>query len=209
MLASIRSAAVVGIDAREVIVEADVAPGMPNWTIVGLASAAVKESRQRVVAAILNSGYSLPSRRVTVNLAPADLPKKSSAFDLPIALALLVATGQLEPECLSRALAVGELALDGSIRPVHGVLSVARLAAMLELPLMMPIRNSDEASLVSGLRIAAPASLRDAVEQLQSGAFQNCESAPAVECVDEGGPDLSDIVGQDSARRALEIAAAG
>ena len=169
----------------------------------------MKESRQRVVAAILNSGYSLPSRRVTVNLAPADLPKRSSAFDLPIALALLVATGQLEAECLSRALAVGELALDGSIRPVHGVLSVARLAAALELPLMMPIRNSDEASLVSGLRIAAPATLRDAVEQLQSSAFRNCESAPAVEHLDEGVPDLSDLVGQESARRALEIAAAG
>src|SRR3954469_4349793 len=116
MLASIRSATVVGIDACEVIVEADVAPGLPHWTIVGLASAAVKESRERVIAAILNSGFSLPARRVTINLAPADLPKKSSAFDLPIALALLVATGQLDPECLSRALAVGELALDGSIR---------------------------------------------------------------------------------------------
>ena len=209
MLASIRSAAVVGIDAREVIVEADISRGMPNWTIVGLASVAVKESRQRVVAAILNSGYTLPSRRVTVNLAPADLPKKSSAFDLPIALALLVATGQMDVECLSRALAVGELALDGSIRPVHGVLSVARLAASLGLPLMMPSRNLDEASLVSGLRVAAPASLREAVEQLKSSDFRGCESAPAVEAVDEGGPDLSDIVGQDSARRALEIAAAG
>src|SRR5436190_24034749 len=107
MLASIKSAAIVGIDAREVIVEADVAPGLPTWTIVGLASGAVKESRQRVVAAILNSGYSLPARRVTVNLAPADLPKRSSAFDLPIALALLVATGQMDGECLSRAIAVG------------------------------------------------------------------------------------------------------
>src|SRR6185436_12721151 len=133
MLASMRSAAVVGIDAREVIVEADVAQGLPNWTIVGLASAAVKESRQRVVAAILNSGYALPSRRVTVNLAPADLPKKSSAFDLPIALALLAATGQLEGECLSGAIAVGELALDGSIRSVHGVLSIAGLASTLDL----------------------------------------------------------------------------
>src|SRR5262245_6315155 len=120
MLASIRSAAVVGIDAREVIVEVDVAAGLPNWTIVGLASAAVKESHQRVVAAILNSGYALPARRVTVNLAPADLPKKSSAFDLPIALAYLAATAQMDGECLSRAIVVGELALDASIRPVQG-----------------------------------------------------------------------------------------
>src|SRR4051812_4689400 len=169
MHAAIRSAAIVGIDAREVIVEVDVAPGLPNWTIVGLASAAVQESRQRVVAAILNSGYSLPSRRVTVNLAPADLPKKSSAFDLPIALALLVATGQMQSESLSKSLAVGELALDGSIRPVHGVLSVAGLAAALDVPLMVPSRNADEASLVSSLRMAAPATLREAVERFESG----------------------------------------
>src|SRR4051812_19579178 len=138
MLASIRSAAVVGIDAREVIVEADVAHGLPNWTIVGLASAAVKESRQRVVSAILNSGYSIPARRVTVNLAPADLPKRSGAFDLPIALAVLVATGQVEAEWLSRAIAIGELALDGSIRPVPGVLPVARFAASVGMPLLIP-----------------------------------------------------------------------
>jgi magnesium chelatase family protein len=209
MLASIRSAAVVGIDAREVIVEADITRGMPNWTIVGLASAAVQESRQRVIAAILNSGYTLPSRRVTVNLAPADLPKKSSAFDLPIALALLVATGQMDSECLSRVIAVGELALDGSIRPVNGVLSVARLAASMELPLMMPPRNADEASLVSELRMAAPTSLREAVTLLESSSFRTgSPPAPADASVD-GVPDLSDVVGQDAARRALEIAAAG
>src|SRR3954454_5582541 len=115
MLASMRSATVVGIDACEVIVEVDVAPGLPAWTIVGLASGAVKESRERVVAAILNSGYELPSRRVTVNLAPADLPKASSRFDLPIALALLVATKQVS-SCLDRAAAVGALALDAPLR---------------------------------------------------------------------------------------------
>jgi magnesium chelatase family protein len=204
-----RSAAVVGIEARAVIVEADLTRGLPNWTIVGLASAAVKESRQRVVAAIINSGYSLPSKRVTVNLAPADLPKRSSAFDLPIALALLVATGQMESECLSRAIAVGELALDGSIRPVHGVLSVARLAAALGLPLMMPPQNGDEASLVSELPVAAPATLREAVEQLESSAFRLRTAVVKAERVAEGVPDLSDVVGQEAGRRALEIAAAG
>src|SRR4051812_2244851 len=101
MLASIRSATVLGIDACEVIVEVDVAPGLPAWTIVGLASGAVKESRERVASALQNSGYTMPPRRVTVNLAPAELRKVSSGFDLPIALALLVATRQIEAKCLA------------------------------------------------------------------------------------------------------------
>jgi magnesium chelatase family protein len=209
MLASIRSAAVVGIDACEVIVEVDVSRAMPNWTIVGLASGAVKESRERVIAAILNSGYTLPARRVTVALAPADLPKKSSAFDLPIALALLVATGQLDGSCLASALTIGELALDGSIRPVRGVLSIAKLAVELQRPLMIPPDNAAEASLVSSLCIAAPRTLREAAEQLQTKAFRPSVPPAHGDSSDESVPDLADVVGQDAARRALEIAAAG
>jgi magnesium chelatase family protein len=209
MLASIRSAAVVGIDACEVIVEVDVAQGLPNWTIVGLASGAVKESRERVIAAIFNSGYTMPARRVTVNLAPAELRKASSGFDLPIALALLVATGQVAPECLARAITTGELALDGSIRPVRGVLSIARLAAEMSIPLMIPPDNAAEAALVSRLKIGAPVTLREAVAQMEADAFR-CHESPttkAPEC--ESGLDLADVVGQEMARRALEIAAAG
>src|ERR1041385_1908372 len=138
MLASIRSAAVVGIDACDVVVEVDVAAGLPVWTIVGLASGAVKESRERVAAALTNSGYTVPSRRVTVNLAPAELRKASSGFDLPIALAYLVATGQVPPDCLSRAVAVGELALDGTLRPVRGVLPIARLLVGRDAALLIP-----------------------------------------------------------------------
>src|SRR5437763_83972 len=166
MLASIRSAAVVGVDACEVIVEVDVAPGLPHWTIVGLASGAVKESRERVVAALFNSGFTLPARRVTVNLAPADLPKASSRFDLPIALALLVATGQI-CNCLHRAAAVGELALDGSLRPVRGVLPIARLLGAEQGALLVPIENAAEASLVSAVTVGAPRTLREAVDQLE------------------------------------------
>jgi magnesium chelatase family protein len=209
VLASIRSACVVGIDASEVVVEVDVAPGLPHWTIVGLASGAVKESRERVIAAILNSGYALPARRVTVNLAPADLPKKSSAFDLPIALALLVATGQLDADCLSRALAVGELALDGAIRPIRGVLPVAQLAERLRLPLLIPGSNATEAALVSQLPVASPLTLREAVAQLSANSFACLEPPSAHLTTIEGTPDLADVVGQDFARRALEIAAAG
>ncbi|HET9424330.1 MAG TPA: magnesium chelatase domain-containing protein, partial [Gemmatimonadaceae bacterium] len=177
MLASIRSATVVGIDACPVIVEVDVAPGLPNWTIVGLASGAVRESRERVVSAILNSGYALPARRVTVNLAPADLKKMSSGFDLPIALALLVATGQVEPACLTRATAIGELALDGAIRPVRGVLSIARLVADEGGALLVPRDNAAEASLLSRLRLGAPGTLREAVTQLEADQLECGERA--------------------------------
>jgi magnesium chelatase family protein len=208
MLASIRSATVVGIDACEVIVEVDVAAGLPNWTIVGLASGAVKESRERVVAALLNSGYSLPPRRVTVNLAPAELRKASSGFDLPIALALLVATKQIDGECLARASAVGELALDGAIRPVRGVLPIARLVGARSGALLVPLENRAEASLVSALTVGAPRTLREAVQQLQSSHFECPDVALPAEYVNDG-PDLAEVVGQELARRALEIAAAG
>jgi magnesium chelatase family protein len=209
MLASIRSATVVGIDACEVIVEVDVAPGLPRWTIVGLASGAVKESRERVVSAILNSGYALPARRVTVNLAPADLRKASSGFDLPIALALLVATGQLAGAALDGPVAVGELALDGSLRPVRGVLSIARLTADAGRSLLVPRDNAAEASLVSRLRLGAPATLREAVDQLAAKHFTLAEGERPPRRENEDGPDLADVVGQDTARRAIEIAAAG
>jgi len=129
VLAAIRSAAVLGIEAYDVTVEVDVATGLPAWTIVGLASSAVKEARERVTAAIANSGFALPSRRVTVNLSPADVRKDGTAFDLPIALGLLSATGQLDAAALDGLLVAGELGLDGSIRPIRGALPLARSAA--------------------------------------------------------------------------------
>src|SRR6185437_7492836 len=129
MLAAVRSAAVLGIDAYDVTVEVDAALGLPAWTIVGLAAGAVRESRDRVTAAVLNAGFSIPPRRVTVNLAPADTPKSGSAFDLPIALALLIATGQLRASAVEQLTIVGELGLDGSIRAVRGALPLARHVA--------------------------------------------------------------------------------
>jgi magnesium chelatase family protein len=129
MLAAVRSAAVLGIDAYDVLVEVDVALGLPMWTIVGLPAGAVKESRERVSAALLNSGFVVPARRVTVNLAPGDQRKDGTAFDLPIALGYLAATGQLDAASLASVVAIGELGLDGSLRPVRGALSVARRLA--------------------------------------------------------------------------------
>src|SRR5690348_10204136 len=120
MLAAVRSAAVLGIDAYDVTVEVDVALGLPQWIIVGLPASAVKERRERVGAALVNAGFTVPPRRITVNLAPADQRKEGTAFDLPIALGLLVGIGVLEAESVQRCLVAGELGLDGSIRPVRG-----------------------------------------------------------------------------------------
>src|SRR5579864_1583010 len=126
MLAAVRSAAVLGVDAYEVTVEVDAALGLPAWTIVGLPASAVRESRERVGAAIVNSGFAFPPRRITVNLAPADTPKNGTAFDLPIALGLLMATGQLKASAGADLIVVGELGLDGSIRSIPGALPFAR-----------------------------------------------------------------------------------
>ena len=224
VLAAVRSAAVLGIDAYDVTVEVDVALGLPMWTIVGLAAGAVKESRERVSAALANSGFIVPHRRVTINLAPADVRKEGSSFDLPIALGFLAATGQLDPESLSSVVAIGELGLDGALRPVRGTLSVARRlggegrrkrasGAVSGPPptLLLPPPNVAEAALVSRLRLTAPATLADAVAQLQSGRLHPPDVGQTTAPKGDAGEvvDLADVIGQDVAKRALEIAAAG
>ena len=213
MLATICSAALAGIEAYDVTVEVDCAPGLPQFTVVGLAAGAVKESRERVSAALVNSGFVLKSRRTTVNLAPADTRKEGTAFDLPIALGLLAATGQLAPDTLARIAAIGELALDGTLRPVRGVLPIAtHLARIRELTLVVPPANVHEARLVSGIRLAAPASLADLVSWLRAGDLPIPSTAGAPRVPEESTPvmpDLADVVGQEAAKRALEIAAAG
>jgi len=214
MLAAVRSAAVLGIEAYHVTVEVDCAQGLPRFTVVGLAAAGVQESRERVSAALVNSGFTLPPRRITVNLAPADQKKDGTNFDVPIALGLLAATGQLDPLVLEGLVVVGELALDGAIRPVRGVLPVARrLAATIGHTLVVPPPNVCEARLVSDVRVAAPASLRELVWQLRRRSLACVNSARATGTALEGAPhdapDLCDIVGQESAKRAMEIAAAG
>ena len=159
MLATIRSAAVIGIDAYDVSVEVDCAQCLPMFTVVGLPAGAVKESRERVSAAIVNAGFRLPSRRITVNLAPADRRKDGTGFDLPIALGVLAATGQLAADRVEGVAAIGELALDGMIRPVRGVLPITRhLAASGGVTLIVPPGNVREAQLVGDARLAAPSS---------------------------------------------------
>jgi magnesium chelatase family protein len=209
MLAAIRSAAVIGIDAYAVTVEVDAALGLPQFTVVGLPASTVRESRERVSAALAHSGFTLPPRRVTVNLAPADVRKEGTAFDLPIALGVLVATGQLRAESMANVAAVGELALDGSLRGVRGALPIARLAAGCADTLVLPAVNVAEASRVPGVRLCAPASLAQLVAELRAGALSSPAPSPprgASAAVEE---DFAEVVGQSAAKRALEIAAAG
>ncbi len=212
MLASVRSAAVLGIEATEVTVEVDLAQGLPNWFMVGLAASAVREARERVSAAVKNAGFELPPKRTTVNLAPADTIKTGTAFDLPIALALLAASGQLPARALRDLTVVGELGLDGTLRPVRGVLSIARAMHRLRptTTLVVPPGNAHEAQLVQQLAVAAPATLAELVQQLARGAPACLASAPARPAsLDVAPEDLADVVGQSAARRAIEIAAAG
>lgn len=209
MLAAVRSAALVGIDAYAVTVEVDAAPGLPQFAIVGLPAGAVKESRERVGAALANAGFTLPPRRITVNLAPADTRKDGTGFDLPIALGILVSTGQLAAACLDGVMAVGELGLDGTLRAVRGALPVAMLAkATGQKALIVPPANVAEAGLVDGLSLSAPTALQTLVSQLREGVLR--ESVPPARLrIPEDVDDLSDVAGQETARRALEIAAAG
>jgi magnesium chelatase family protein len=210
VLATIRSAAVIGIDAYDVCVEVDCAHGLPQFAIVGLPAGAVKESRERVSAAIVNAGFLLPPRRVTVNLAPADRKKDGTGFDLPIALGVLVATGQIAADRLADVAAIGELALDGAIRPVRGVLPITRLVARDQrLTLIVPPGNVSEAQLVGGARLAAPCSLGELARQLGHRGLVAPAPVPNERIAAVDAPDLREVIGQDAAKRALEIAAAG
>jgi magnesium chelatase family protein len=213
MLAQLRTAALVGIEAVLVQVEVDVSFGMPDLTVVGLPDASVRESRDRVRAAIRNSGFDYPPHRVTVNLAPADLRKVGSAFDLPIAIGILAAAGQLVPRLLDDVLLVGELSLDGAIQPIRGVLPAVVAATRGGITsVLLAAANAGEAAIVPGARVLAASTLAEAVTLLQSPATAPPVARPAPRRTSvRPGPllDLADVRGQPLARRALEIAAAG
>jgi magnesium chelatase family protein len=213
MLARVRSAAVFGIEAYPVEVEVDVSPGLPAMVVVGLPDAAVKEARDRVKAAIQNAGYFFPARRITVNLAPADVRKEGPLFDLPIALGLLRATDQLSTAGEKDYAVVGELALDGRVRPVTGVLSMAmRLREEGVKGLLLPAGNAPEAAVVAGLEVLPVDSLGDAVGFLNSTLTIDAYELDLEQIFEEEhryDVDFAEVKGQEHAKRALTVAGAG
>jgi magnesium chelatase family protein len=213
MLAKVRSAAVLGIDAYIVEVEADIVNGLPAFSTVGLPQGAVREGRERVTAAIMNAGFKFPLKRITINLAPADVPKQGSAFDLPVALGILIASEYLPADRLGRTVVLGELGLEGDLRPIRGALSIALAArASGATELLLPSANVREAAVVEGVAVKGAASLAQVCRYLVGDE----EIAPTVVDVDalmhaEGTEvvDFADVRSQASAKRALEVAAAG
>ncbi|HEX6940714.1 MAG TPA: YifB family Mg chelatase-like AAA ATPase [Longimicrobiales bacterium] len=212
MLAQVRSGAVLGVEAYAVRVEVDLANGLPSMSVVGLPEGAVREGRERVTAALKNSGHALPPKRITINLAPADVRKEGSAFDLPIALGVLAAAGAFPPEHLEGACFAGELGLDGELRPVRGILPLAlHCRADGVRMLVVPAANGAEAAVVGGLDVRAAGRLADVVAHLRggpelprarTGAGDEARPAPA-------DADMEDVRGHEHAKRALEVAAAG
>lgn len=212
MIGKIYSATVVGLTAEQIEVEADVSNGLPATVVVGLPDAAVQESRERVKSALKNSSCSYPGTRVSVNLAPADTQKIGTGFDVPIALAILLASGQFSFSGEQKWF-VGELALDGSVRPVQGVLAIALRAQELGIrELFVPIANVAEASLVSGVQVFGYASLDVVLRHLVGVSLlepATPTNVSALRLSQPTGLDWADVAGQQSAKRVLEIAASG
>jgi magnesium chelatase family protein len=213
MLAKVNSAALYGIDALRVEVEIDLAAGLPQLATVGLAEGAVKESKDRIRAAVKNCGYEFPAKRITINLAPADHKKEGSAYDLPMAIGILAAEGLIEPELLGEYLFVGELSLDGSIKPVRGALSIAMMAKKEKLrAIVLPEYNGSEAAVVSEVEVLGVQNLPQVVEFLNKRrsidrVMVNVEDLFSRHA--QYSADFTDVKGQQHVKRALEVAAAG
>ena len=210
-LATVYSRALVGINSPQVTIEVHLTNGLPNLSIVGLADVEVKESKDRVRAALINSHFDFPARRITINLAPADLPKEGSRFDLPIAIGILAASGQIPVDKLDQFEFIGELALSGELREIRGVLPAAVQCRDKKRKLVLPKQNALEAALVSDLEIVHCAHLLEVCAKLngQQDLFSAPEEILSNATSENMLDDLSDVVGQHHAKRAIEIAAAG
>lgn len=208
-LAIVHSRAQVGVEAPAVTVEAHLANGLPALTLVGLPETAVKESKDRVRSAILNSAFDFPNRRITLNLAPADLPKDGGRFDLAIALGILAASGQIPADTLDEYECLGELALSGALRPVQGALPAALAAREAGRTLLVPLANAEEASLASGLKVIAVEHLLQVAGHLNGSQPLEPYQAKGLLRQSLPYPDLAEVQGQLAAKRALLVAAAG
>ena len=216
MFCKIRSFSIFGIKAIPVDVEVNTSMGLPSFTLVGLPDNAVRESRERVVSAIRSIGKVVTGFYTTVNISPADLRKESCPLDLPLAIGLMVATLEIEVPKLERLIFVGELSLDGLLKPVSGALAIAmKIDKRSDDILVIPRENESEVSVVKGVRYICAGSLKELVKILESGAMESskissglCEKNP-INVYEEGFPDFKDIIGMDNVKRALEIAAAG
>ncbi len=213
MISRVRSSAVLGIDAYIVDVETDVSRGLPSFSMVGLPKGAVKEARERVESVVKNMGYSFPPRRITINLAPADVQKEGAAFDLPIAVGILASTGQINPKSLADTAILGELSLLGTLRPVRGVLPIA--VAIKEQGLrriLVPEGNAAEAAIVDGIEVIPVKSIGDTVQYLNGEMKISPFTVDVNEIFDKVsiyGMDFQEVKGQAHGKRAIEVAAAG
>jgi magnesium chelatase family protein len=214
MLSKILSASIIGIDAYSVEVEVDItSKGLPHFSMVGLPDAAVKESRDRVRAALKNIGFHFPLKQITVNLAPADLKKEGSAFDLPIAIGISAAEGVLESDAVDGYLFTGELSLDGRLKPVQGSLSIAMKARELSLKgVVLPEENAREAAVVKGIPVYGLKSLPDVIEFLRDGNNRLPFEVDVNKAMNDNSvyeEDFIEVRGQEHTKRAFEVAAAG
>jgi magnesium chelatase family protein len=213
MLGKTKSYTTIGIDAIQISIETDIRGGLPAFSIVGLPSNTIKESKERVTSAIRNSGFRFISANYTVNLAPADIRKEGSSFDLPIAVSLLVSLNNISDRLLERYAMIGELALDGSVRPVKGVLPIAIQASKDDIDgLLVPMENAEEAAIIDGLNVYPVNNLCEAVSFLEGNTPitpHTTDKSKLFSVLNDSPVDMFDVKGQYQVKRALEVAAAG